>query len=58
MKLEASVSCSKELAADQSQMNPVHTLPSYILKNHFNIILLSTHRFYELSISFRISKKS
>jgi len=30
-----------------SQMNPVHAVPSYFFKTHFNIMLPSTPRFYQ-----------
>jgi hypothetical protein len=37
-------------------MNPLHTLPSYFLKMHFNIILLFTTRASNYSLLFRLLK--
>jgi hypothetical protein len=39
-------------------MNPVHTLPSYVFKIHFNIILLPMPRPSKWSLSFRFSNQS
>jgi hypothetical protein len=40
-----------------SQMKPMHSLPPYFLKINFNIILSSTPKSSECSISFRIFNK-
>jgi len=37
-----------------SQINPIHALPSYILKIHFNIILPSMPGFFKWSLSLRL----
>jgi hypothetical protein len=41
-----------------SHINPVHTLPYHFIKNHFNIILLSTRRPSSLFTSHTVPTKA
>ena len=44
---------SPSYAPVQSQINPVHALPSYFFKTYFNIVLTSMHRSSKWPLSWR-----
>jgi hypothetical protein len=54
-KVHCRVPKSPQTAHMLSQMNPVHILPHYSLKIHFNIILPPTPMYSEWSLPFRLS---
>jgi len=57
MEPKGSFPCSQEPATGiLNQINQVHTLQIYFSKIHFNIILLSTPRSSEWSLTFSLAK--
>jgi hypothetical protein len=57
-KVHYRINKTSPLVSIQSQINPVHVLPSYFLEIHFNITIPSTSRSSKCSPSLRFSQQN